>query len=340
MYRGLDMEIFTKHKIGNIELKNRIVMAPMCMYESDNSGEVKPFHFAHYPTRAYGGVGLIIQEATAVTKNGRITGNDLGIWADYHIEGLQNLVNNVHLAGAKMGIQLAHAGRKCTVKDEFIVAPSAIPFSEKYQTPHELDILEIKEVVKAFKDAAARAIKVGYDLIEIHAAHGYLINQFISPLTNKRTDEYGGSLENRSRLLVEVVNEIRNIYKGPLVIRVSAEEFDPNGHNINETIKVLNLVKDKIDAVNVSSGGVVNVLPPNVFEGYQIDSATRIKESGFCVIGGGFIRSHEYIEKILQDHKVDFVFLGRELLLNPFYLQRLLKEVDPSLVIKAYKRSF
>jgi len=332
------MKIFSSEKIGQLSIKNRIVMAPMCMYASDKNGNVQLFHLTHYTTRAYGGVGLIIQEATAISKNARISGNDLGIWDDYHIEGLKTIVDSVHMAGALIGIQLGHAGRKCGVKDaEFIVAPSPVAYSDHYQTPKELSIEEIKQIVTDFKDAAIRAQKAGYDVIELHGAHGYLINQFLSPLCNKRSDIYGGTLENRARFLVEVVDAVREVYSGPLVVRLSAVEFALGGHEIEDTLKVLSLIKDKIDAVDVSAGGVVSVRP-QVFKGYQIPYAEAIKKAGFKVIGGGLINDSEYIEQILAEDKVNFVFLGRELLLNPYFVIRLAQKEAPEWMLKPYER--
>ncbi len=333
------MKIFTSENIGTLKLKNRIVMAPMCMYESDDDGFVQAFHHSHYTARAYGGVSLIIQEATAVKKNGRISDRDLGIWQDQHISGLTQLVEKVHLAGAPIGIQLAHAGRKCGVKDENIVAPSPIAYSEQYATPSELSIAEIKEIVVSFRLAALRAKKAGYDLIELHGAHGYLINQFISPLCNMRTDEYGGSLVNRARFLVEIVEAVREVWSGPLVVRLSSVEFAPGGHEVEQTIEVLNLIKDKIDAVNVTAGGVVSVRP-KVYRGYQIPYAEKIKKAGFKVIGGGFIKEKEYIEEILAKNLVDFVFLGRELLLNPYFVIRIAKEAASDQMLKPYERGW
>lgn len=334
------MKIFTSEKIGALTIKNRIVMAPMCMYSSDEEGNVKLFHQVHYTTRAYGGVGLIIQEATAVTPNGRISANDLGIWSDAHVQGLNTIVDSVHQAGALMGIQLGHAGRKCGANSEsFIVAPSPIPYSDQYKTPKELTNAEIKEIVIAFKNAAIRALNAGYDLIELHGAHGYLINQFLSPLTNQRHDQYGGSLVNRARFLVEIVNAIREVWTKPLTIRVSAVEFSPEGNQLEDTIKILELIKTKIDGVNVSAGGVISVRP-NVFKGYQIPYAAVIKQAGFTVIGGGFIKDVEYIEEVLQANQVDFMFLGRELLLNPYFVLHAAKKYAPHLMLKAYERAW
>lgn len=192
-------KLFSSIKIKDIEIKNRIVMAPMCMYSADNDGIANDWHYVHYTSRAIGGVGLILQEATAVESRGRITSNDLGLWDDNQIEGLKKIVAAVKKNGALMGVQLAHAGRKCQAENEQLIAPSPIAFSDEYRLPLEMTIDDIKTVVNAFRDAAKRCIEVGYDIIEIHGAHGYVINEFLSPVTNKRTDEYGGSLVNRAR---------------------------------------------------------------------------------------------------------------------------------------------
>lgn len=333
------MEIFKAGQIHNLTLRNKIMMAPMCMYESDASGVVKPFHMAHYVARGYGGVGLVIQEATAVLKNGRISANDLGIWADEQVEGLKNLVSFVHTSGAKMGIQLGHAGRKCGVQNERIVAPSALAFSERYATPVALDTTEIELIIKAFGNAARRAIVAGYDYIEVHAAHGYLLNQFLSPLTNKRTDDYGGSLTNRVRFLKEILLEIRQYWSGPLAVRVSAEEYHEDGHHPIDTVKVLEEVRDLIDIVNVSSGGVVPVVPP-VYPGYQIPFAKVIKEAGFKVIGGGLLEGVPMMNQLLKEKQVDFIYLGRELLLNPYFVIKEAKKIDHEQALNAYKRGF
>ncbi len=333
------MKIFTSETIGNLQIKNRIVMAPMCMYASDEKGFVKLFHLTHYTTRAYGGVGLIIQEATAVSPEGRISDHDLGIWHDEHVEGLKTIVDSVHMAGAPIGIQLGHAGRKCGIASERIIAPSAVAYSQHYQQPHAMTKHDIAAVVLAFKEAARRALEAGYDLIELHGAHGYLINQFLSPLCNKRDDEYGGSLENRARILVEIVDAIRQVWTRPLTVRLSAVEFQEGGHDVQDTLKVLALIKDKIDGVNVTAGGVVSVRP-DVYKGYQIPYADTIKKAGYKVIGGGFIKESDYIEQILLEDKVDFVFLGRELLLNPFFLLKLAKEEAPEFMLKPYERGW
>jgi NADPH2 dehydrogenase len=315
-------KVFSNYKFKNLELKNRIVMAPMCMDSADEQGNVSSWHFLHYGSRAIGGTGLIIVEATAVESRGRITAMDLGIWSDSHVEGLKKIVEECKSHGAKMAIQLAHAGRKCEVITEDIVAPSSIAFNEKYKTPIEMSKEDINEVVNSFKEGARRAKEAGFDVIEIHGAHGYLINEFMSPLANKRTDEYGGSAENRGRILREVIKAVREVWTEelPLILRVSAEEYAEGGNKSEDTAEIINLVKDAgIDMINVSSGGIVGV-HINTYPGYQISFAETIKaNTNLPVIGGGLVTSALMAEEILQNNRADLVFLGRELLRNPYW---------------------
>ncbi len=315
-------ELFSSFKLKDLEIKNRIIMSPMCMYTADNDGIAKDWHLLHYTTRAIGGVGLILQEATAVEPRGRISANDLGLWNDSQIEGLKKIVKSVKNSGALMGVQLAHAGRKCEAENERIIAPSAIAFSDEYRVPEEITIEEIKTVVLAFKNAAKRCIEVGYDVIEIHGAHGYLINQFLSPVTNKRTDEYGGTVENRVRFLKEVVCAVREVWpmEKPLILRVTAEDYVEGGNHPIDLAEIINLVKDEgIDLINVSSGGVVSV-QPKAYQGYQVKFAEIIKENtGIPVIAGGLIVEPHMAEEILQNDRADMIFLGRALLRNPYW---------------------
>lgn len=331
------MQLFNEGSLGSLILKNRVVMAPMCMYSADTDGIAQPFHTTHYTARAYGGVGLIIQEATAVEPRGRISENDLGIWDDRHIEGLKDIVDRVHLAGSKVAIQLAHAGRKCTVKTETIISSTDEAFSDRYAKPVQMNEQDITEVLEAFRQGARRARLAGYDGIEIHGAHGYLINQFISPLTNKLGGNFGGNLEKRGNFVIKVIEAIRQEWQGPLWLRLSADEFAEDGHHIEETLELLSLLKGKIDGVNVSSGGVVPVVP-KVFPGYQLSYAEKIRQGGFTVIGGGLITTEEQIEEALTSGKVDFVYLARELLLNPYFVLRVAKKHAPEYMLKAYER--
>lgn len=316
------MKTLTKYKIKDLELKNRIVMPPMCTYSSDDEGMIKNFHMVHYGSRAIGGVGLIIVEATAVVPNGRISSRDLGVWSDDHTPRLKSLVGQTRSSGAKIGIQLAHAGRKCTSNDEYIVAPSPIRFDEDSKVPRELDIDEIKELVISFTEAARRADEAGFDVIEIHAAHGYLIHEFLSPITNKRTDEYGGSLENRTRFLKDILTSIKKIWpvEKPIFVRVSADDYTEGGIDVDEMVKIINETKDNIDMVHVSTGGLVNA-KFDIYPGYQVQHSEAIKKQcDIPTIAVGLIKEFDHIEEILYHNRADLVALGRPLLRNPYFI--------------------
>jgi NADPH2 dehydrogenase len=312
--------LFSTIKIRDMELRNRIVLPPMCMYSADNSGKANFWHFMHYATRAIGGAGLIIIEATGVESAGRISSKDLGIWEDGQIEGISTIVQEVKKYGGKVGIQLNHAGRKCEAEGEEIVAPSAIAFNEDSIIPREMTKEDINSVINNFKQAAIRVQKAGVDVIEIHAAHGYLINQFLSPLSNKRSDEYGGSIENRARILKEVIEAVREVWpmEKPLIVRISAEDYVDGGNHDVDLANIINLVKsDMVDIINVSSGAVVSA-KINIYPGYQIKYAETIKNNtGLCVMAGGLITEEVMAEEIIQNNRADFVYLGRELLRNP-----------------------
>lgn len=319
--------LFTEFQIKDLKSKNRITMAPMCMYTADEAGYANEWHLIHYATRAIGGAGMIILEATAVEPKGRISANDLGIWDDVHIPMLAKIVQKVKEYGSAVGIQLGHAGRKST-SGNGLIAPSAITYSTDYPTPQEMSKQTIQNVIFLFQEAARRALEAGFDFIEIHAAHGYLINQFLSPLTNKRTDEYGGSLENRARFLYEVVDAVRKVWpiSKPIFVRVSAEEYDKKGYHPEDVSKVLMPLKDKIDVVDVSSGGVVSVRP-DTYPGYQMNFAHIIQtNTGLPVIGGGLLTT-EIANKSIEDQNVDLVYFGRELLRNPYYPLQAAKEL-------------
>ncbi|WP_346353194.1 NADPH dehydrogenase NamA [Azotosporobacter soli] len=313
--------LFTPYAIGTLELKNRVVMPPMCMYKADNDGKVKDWHRIHYASRAVGQVGLLIVEATAVEYRGRISNRDLGIWEDAQIAGLKELVDGVHAQGGKIALQLAHAGRKSDLPDTTPVAPSALAFNADYKLPQALTLAELPGIVAAFAQGARRAVAAGFDAIEIHAAHGYLINEFLSPLTNRREDEYGGSPENRVRLLREILQAVREVVPAtlPLLLRVSAEDYDADGNHPADVAQLINLVKELgIDLVNVSSGGVVDRLP-RAYAGYQIPMALVIaEETGLPVLGGGLITEPLQAEQAIKAG-LSLVWLGRELLRNPYW---------------------
>ncbi|MCU9613800.1 NADPH dehydrogenase NamA [Caldibacillus lycopersici] len=329
----MTIKLFEPYTIKNVTLPNRIVMSPMCMYSSNNEdGKVLNWHRTHYASRAVGQVGLIMVEATAVTAQGRITTKDLGIWDDQHIEGLTELVQLMKEHGSKTGIQLAHAGRKADLPSD-IVAPSPIAFSDRYQTPKELTKSEIQEIVDAFQKAASRAKAAGFDVIELHGAHGYLLNQFLSPLTNKRSDEYGGSLENRYRIIREVVDAVKSVWDGPLFVRISAAEYHEDGSKLDDFITIAGWLKEQgVDFIDVSTGGVVPNVKVPVYPGYQVKLAEKIRENAAIPVGAvGLITSPVQAEEILQNERADLVFIARELLRNPYWPYQAAKTLGHSL---------
>lgn len=320
------VKLFEPLTIKGLELKNRIVMAPMCMYESDQEdGHITDWHRVHYPSRAVGGVGLIIIEATAVQPRGRISSRDLGIWEDGQVEGLADIVRLMKRNGAKTGIQLAHAGRKAAL-EESIHAPSALAFSDRYQEPVEMTKEDIAETLEAFKTGAVRAKAAGFDVIEVHAAHGYLINQFLSPLTNKREDEYGGSAENRYRFLREVLDAINSVWDGPLFVRISANDYTVGGMTPDAYVEMTKWMKAQgVDLIDVSSGAVVPA-QISVFPGYQVSFSETIKHETPIATGAvGLITEPLHAEEILQNDRADLVFLARELLRDPYWPRRAAK---------------
>ncbi|BBW95711.1 NADPH dehydrogenase NamA [Geobacillus icigianus] len=324
--------LFSPYTIGGLTLKNRIVMSPMCMYSCETKdGTVRTWHKIHYPARAVGQVGLIIVEATGVTPQGRISERDLGIWSDDHIPGLNELVGLVKEHGAAIGIQLAHAGRKAEVPGE-IIAPSAIPFQESSRTPKEMTKADIEETVQAFQNGARRAKEAGFDVIEIHAAHGYLINEFLSPLANRRQDEYGGSPENRYRFLGEVIEAVREVWDGPLFVRISASDYHPDGLTASDYVPYAKRMKEQgVDLIDVSSGAVVPARI-DVYPGYQVPFAELIRREADIPTGAvGLITSGWQAEEVLRNGRADLVFLGRELLRNPYWPYAAARELGVSI---------
>lgn len=337
------MKLFAKYTIKNMTLKNRIVMPPMCMYQATPDGLPGLFHIGHYASRAIGGAGLIIVESTGVTPEGRITDHDLGIWDDRHIPGLRDIVNVCHMNGARIALQINHAGRKSTSLSGQPLAPSAVLYNNDYRMPAELTKEQIHKVIKAFREAAARANAAGFDALEIHSAHGYLLHEFLSPLTNLRTDEYGGSLENRTRLLKEVLESVHEVWPNekPLWLRVSANDYTQGGIDGEMMVQIINLIKPLADLVHVSSGGL---LPAAVddYPGYQVPLAEKIrKECGISTIAVGLITNAEMAEEILQNGRSDLVAFGRELLRNPYFpVYTAEKFTVPGYVPESYKRAF
>jgi len=328
------MKLFTPITFRNIELKNRIVMSPMCMYSAEE-GVANEFHFVHYGSRAQGGVGLLITEATAVEPRGRISDKCLGIWNNEQALALKKIVDFVHQnSESKIGIQLAHAGRKGSISAATnrqmnleegweTIAPSPIPFHHSERIPHVLSVEEIKELVKDFRKAAKRAVEAGFDVIEIHAAHGYLIHQFLSPLSNTRTDEYGGNPENRARFLMEIVDAVNSeiTENQALFVRISGTEYAENGWEISDSVELSKALKAKnVDLVDVSSGGNINGVTIPLSPGYQVPLAEDVKKiAEIDTAAVGLITSAEQAEEILQNGQADLIFLAREILRNPYF---------------------
>lgn len=338
----MESGLFSPYTIKNVTLKNRIVMSPMCMYSSHNEdGMLQDWHYTHYVSRAVGQVGLIMVEATAVTPQGRISPQDLGIWSDDHVPGLKKLVEMIKAYGSKTSIQIAHAGRKATVTGD-IVAPSAIRFNESYKTPKELSINEIKETIAAFKDGARRAKEAGFDIIEIHGAHGYLINEFLSPLSNKREDEYGGSPENRYRFLEEVIEAVQEVWDGPLFVRVSANDYAEGGLTPTDYVQYAKRMKDQgVDLIDVSSGAVVPA-KIDAYPGYQVGYADKIRNEANIPTGAvGLITKAVQAEEILKNNRADLIFIARELLRDPYWPRTAAKELGVSIDSpKQYERGW
>jgi 2,4-dienoyl-CoA reductase-like NADH-dependent reductase (Old Yellow Enzyme family) len=329
--------LFTPLTIRNITFRNRLVVSPMCEYSSEN-GFANDWHLVHLGSRAVGGAGLIITEATAVTPEGRISPADLGIWSDDHIPGLQRITKFLLEHGAVPGMQLAHAGRKASTAIPWkgntvvtpeqggwtnIMAPSAIPYSDHYGQPIALTKEGIKDIVEAFRAGAVRALKAGFQLIELHAAHGYLLHEFLSPLSNQREDEYGGSFENRIRLLIEVTEAVRSVWPAtlPLFVRISATDWAENGWNIEEAVKLAAILKEKeVDLIDTSSGGLVNYQKITVGPLYQLPFATRIrKETGIKTGAVGLITTATEAEMIISEEHADLVMMAREQLRDPYF---------------------
>lgn len=334
--------LFSPYTVKGVTLKNRIVMSPMCMYSSHNEdGHVQDWHMTHYVSRAVGQVGLIMVEATAVQPQGRISPQDLGIWNDEHIQGFQELNRQIKVHGSKTAIQLAHAGRKAMVEGD-IYAPSALAFNEKMKTPVEMSTEDIKETIAAFVEGAKRSKEAGFDIIELHGAHGYLINEFLSPLTNKRKDEYGGSTENRYRFLRDIIDGVNEVWDGPLFVRVSANDYHPEGLTAEDYVTYAKWMKEQgVDLVDVSSGAVVPAAI-DVYPGYQVGFAETIKSGADIDTGAvGLITSGLQAEEILRNNRADLIFVARELLRDPYWPRTAAKQLGVEIESpKQYDRSW
>lgn len=331
-------------KIKTVEFRNRIAVSPMCTYSSED-GFATDWHLVHLGSRAIGGAGLVMTEATAVSPIGRISPDDLGIWKDEHIENLRRITTFIEQHGSVPGIQLAHAGRKACMAAAWkgagwvspqaggwqTVAPSAIPFDETYSSPREMTKKDIAQTVCEFAAAARRAEEAGFKVVEIHGAHGYLIHEFLSPLSNQRTDEYGGSFENRVRFLLEVVDAVQSAWNPnyPLFVRLSATDWAEGGWDLLQSIRLSALLKEKgVDLVDVSTGGLASAVHIPVAYGYQLPFAAAIrKETGMLVGAVGLIKDAIQAETILQTGGADLILMGRELLRNPYFPLHAMEEL-------------
>jgi 2,4-dienoyl-CoA reductase-like NADH-dependent reductase (Old Yellow Enzyme family) len=340
--------LFTPLTIKQIKLKNRLVVSPMCQYSSTD-GFANDWHLVHLGSRAVGGAALVFTEATAVSPEGRISPFDLGIWKDEHIDFLERITDFIKQQNAVPGMQLAHAGRKSSQRPPWensvplkpeegawqTLAPSAIGYKSGDPVPAELSITEIERIIKDFKNAAARALKAGFEVIELHGAHGYLINEFLSPLTNQRTDKYGGSFENRIRFLLEIIEQVQTVWpvELPLFVRISATEFKEGGWNEKDSIELAKILKTKsVDLIDCSTGGNITGVKIEIKPLYQVSYAENIRrEAGIKTGAVGLITTSEEAESIISKGQADLVFMARELLRDPYFPRRAARElgVDP-----------
>jgi 2,4-dienoyl-CoA reductase-like NADH-dependent reductase (Old Yellow Enzyme family) len=335
--------LFEPITIRNITFKNRLIVSPMCQYSSID-GFADEWHLVHLGSRAIGGAGLIFTEAAAVTAEGRISPDDLGIWKNEHITFLKKITGFIKQHGAIAGIQLAHAGRKASTPSPWkgktpltreaggwqTIAPSNLPFKD-YPLPREMSVNDIKKLINDFTDAAQRAVEAGFDVFEIHAAHGYLINEFLSPLSNHRTDEYGGTFYNRSRLLLEIVQALRNVIgeEPPLFVRISCTEWVEGGWDINDSVELAKILKEQtVDVIDCSSGGNSPQQKINVGPLYQVPFSEEIKkETGILTAAVGMITDALQCEDILMQQKADFIVMARQFLREPYFPLHAAKEL-------------
>ncbi|MGJ5832657.1 NADH:flavin oxidoreductase/NADH oxidase [Streptomyces ossamyceticus] len=355
--------LFEPYRLRELTIPNRVWMPPMCQYsaapEGPGTGAPGDWHFAHYAARATGGTGLIIVEATAVAPEGRISPYDLGLWNDTQVEAFRRITGFLRTQGTVPAVQLAHAGRKASTDRPWRggapvgpdaygwqpVAPSAVPFDEKHPVPDELTVEQIRAVVGQFAEAARRALAAGFEVVEIHGAHGYLINEFLSPHSNRRTDAYGGSYENRIRFALEVVDAVRAVWPRdkPLFFRVSATEWlEEDGWTADDTVRLAaELRAHGVDLLDVSTGGNASGVRIPVGPGYQVPFAARVRdEAGMPVAAVGLITEPEQAEKILANGEADAVLLGRELLRTPSWARQAARELGGEVhVPEQYHRS-
>lgn len=338
--------LFEPFELKALQLKNRIMMSPMCQYSVwDEDGAPNAWHEVHYVSRAVGGVGLVMIEMTDVVPDGRITVNDLGIWSDQQIPAFQRIIDQVHVYGAKVGIQIAHAGRKADSPSLYPEAPSAIRFSEQYRVPRALNGDEVKGLVDAFAAGARRAVAAGVDTLELHGAHGYLIHQFMSPLSNHRDDEWGEP----TRFGVAVIQAVKSEMPStmPLMMRLSATEYDPQGYSFEQLVEMARVFhRHGVDMFDISSGGNAPVVPDRIYPGYHVPYGAKIRESlGVPVIAVGILEDPSLAESVLQQGQADIIALARGLLRDPYWPNTAAMALDgtvqvPKQYYRAFKKSF
>lgn len=331
------MHLFSPLKLRDIQFKNRVVVSPMCQYSCED-GFANDWHLVHLGSRAVGGAALVIVEATGVTAEGRISPRDMGLWKDEQMEPLARIVRFMKLQGAVAGIQLAHAGRKASTDAPWrgggpltveqggwrpIYAPSAIAFSDDSIKPEALDKAGIQRIVKAFAESARRALEAGFEVVELHGAHGYLMNSFLSPLGNQRTDEYGGSFENRTRFAREVVEAVRKVWpeRLPLFLRISASDWAEGGWTVKDSVALAKMVKPLgVDLIDCSSGGMVPYAKIAVGAGYQVPFSTEVRrDAGIATAAVGMITDAMQADQIIRNGDADLVVMARELLRDPYW---------------------
>jgi len=328
--------LFSSFNLRNTRIRNRIMVSPMCQYSSSD-GFANEWHLVHLGSRAVGGAGLVMTEATAVSPEGRISIDDLGLWKHEHIPYLRTITSFLNDHGAIPAIQLAHAGRKASHSSPWkgdlllepddggweMLAPSSIPFSAGSGMPKAMNSRDIEKVKTDFISAATRALEAGFRIIEIHSAHGYLLHEFLSPLTNKRTDEYGGSFENRIRLLLAIVSGIRNVWpeRFPLFVRISCTDWVEGGWAIEDAVAFAGILKENgVDLIDCSSGGIISGVTIPAAPGYQVQFAERVrKEAGIATGAVGLITTAGQAEKILEKGQADLIIFGREFLRDPYF---------------------
>ncbi len=350
-------KLFESYKLRNVEFRNRIWVSPMCQYSSVD-GMPTDWHLVHLGSRAVGGAGLVIMEATAVSSEGRISPSDAGIWSDAHAEAYKGITKFIKENGAVAGIQLAHAGRKASTGEPWnggvkvdesdggweTVAPSAIAFSDDYPLPREMSKADIEKAVGDFVAAAQRSVEAGFEVIEIHAAHGYLFHEFLSPLSNKRSDEYGGSLENRMRFLLETARKVREAVPEnlPVFVRISATDWMENGWDLAQSTALCKELKEiGIDLIDVSTGGNVPDAKIPVAPNYQVSFAAEIrKQAAIPTAAVGMITDAKQAEEILQKGEADAVLIAREFLRDAYFPFTAAKELGGEVdVPKQYGRA-